>query len=144
MTESEFFIQSGSDVDAEGLGEVYAGLLAFNEAQSGPVEFEKVGLLVRDSAGVVKAGLIGKHIWGWLRIDTLWVEETVRGKGLGSRLLAQAEEEAKAAGCTRALLDTFEFQAPEFYEKRGYSRYAVLEEFPHGSSLFYLKKDLGA
>lgn len=144
MTETEYFVTSGSEADADGLEKVHSGLEAYNEAHTGPVGFKKVGLLVRDSAGDVKAGLIGKHIWGWLRIETLWVEESVRGKGLGSRLLAQAEAEAKEAGCTRALLDTFEFQAPGFYEKQGYSRFAVLEEFPPGSRLYYLQKELGA
>ena len=132
MTEPEYVITSLEDAPEQELDQIHAGLLAFNEAHAGPAGLRRVRLLVRDVSGVVKAGLIGRHLWGWLQIDILWVDEGLRRNGWGSRLLAQAENEARKAGCTRAVLDTFEFQAPAFYEKRGYSRFAILEDFPPG------------
>ncbi|MDH6374056.1 hypothetical protein M2444_005900 [Paenibacillus sp. PastF-3] len=39
-------------------------------------------------------------------------------------------------------LDTFSFQAPEFYKKYGYKVIATIEDAPLGSKHFYYKKDL--
>lgn len=142
MNEPEYSVTSASDMGEEDLDQVHAGLLAYNEVHAGPAEFRRVRILVHDTAGVVKAGLLGNQAWGWLHVDTLWVEESLRGKGWGSRILAQAETEAIEAGCTRALLDTFEFQAPDFYEKLGYTKYAVLDDYPPGYKRYYLRKEL--
>jgi GNAT superfamily N-acetyltransferase len=44
----------------------------------------------------------------------------MQAPGRGERLLAAAEREAAARGCTSAFLDTFSFQAHGFYERCGY------------------------
>jgi GNAT superfamily N-acetyltransferase len=125
------------DVDA-----VKAGLLAFNEAVLGPADSVPVQLFVRDEHGNVVGGLLGSRRWGWLYVDKLWVREELRGQGIGCRLLQQAEEEARSAGCTNVALDTFAFQARGFYEKLGYRVYATLEGFPPGFDMYFLRKDL--
>lgn len=53
-------------------------------------------------------------------MDIFWLHEDLRGQGYGTQLLQMAEQEAIARGCHQAHLDTFEFQAPGFYEKHGY------------------------
>ena len=139
---SEYSITSSADADPQDVQTVLAGLRAYNEAHAGPAGFQPVHLFLRDSAGAVRAGLLGKQLWSWLYVDTLWVEEALRGQGWGSKLLRQAEAEARQAGCTRALLDTFDFQARPFYERQGYSVFAVLENFPAGHERYYLRKQL--
>ena len=73
-------------------------------------------------------------------IDTLWVDSKYRGKGLGAKLLAEIEKTAKAKGCYLIHLDTFDFQAKEFYEKQGYEVFGVLEDCPKCHCRYYLKK----
>lgn len=95
-----------------------------------------------DDRQKIKAGLVGLTRWDWLLIEALWVDESIRAQGFGTRLMQIAEQEAKRRGCTEALLDTFSFQAKEFYEKLGYEMFAQVDDYPSGYSFFQLKKEL--
>ena len=50
-------------------------------------------------------------------------------------------EEAKD-GCAFSAVDTFDFQAEEFYLKNGYKRVSELKNCWFGHSKFFLRKDL--
>jgi GNAT superfamily N-acetyltransferase len=119
---------------------VLKGLRAFNEERIGPANQRPVRLVVRDASGVVIAGLLGETKWSWLYVDKLWVTEASRGEGLGSRLLARAEEIARERGCIGAHLTTFEHQARPFYEQRGYELFGTLEGFPAGTRQYFVCK----
>jgi GNAT superfamily N-acetyltransferase len=80
--------------------------------------------------------------WGILYIDVLFVDEHHRGKKLGSQLLERVEQEAKAMGASLSHLDTFDFQAKDFYLKQGYTIFGVLENCPKGHQRYYLSKTL--
>ncbi|HEV2054345.1 MAG TPA: GNAT family N-acetyltransferase, partial [Methylomirabilota bacterium] len=61
----------------------------------------------------------------------------------GQRLLAAAEQEARARSCDRLFLDTFSFQAPFFYQRLGYEILHVLDDFPRRPhKLYHLQKAL--
>ncbi len=98
---------------------------------------------VIEDQGEVIAG-INAFIYHWkiLYVDVLFVAEGYRGQHLGRRLLSQVEEEAKAMGGTLSHLDTFDFQAKDFYLKQGYEVFGVLEDCPLGHQRFYLRKVL--
>jgi GNAT superfamily N-acetyltransferase len=105
-------------------------------------DYHPVAVFLRDEADTVRGGILG-HCWGrWLHVEYLWVAEELRGQDYGSRLLAAAEDEARAHGCLGVFLDTFDFQAPGFYPKYGYEVYAELQGHPPGHTLYYLRKDL--
>jgi len=70
------------------------------------------------------------------------VPDTARGKGVGTRLMQLAEQEAVARGCHSAWLDTHEFQAKGFYERLGYVPFGELPNYPHGFSRIFLQKSL--
>lgn len=82
------------------------------------------------------------YCWKVAYVDILWVEESCRGQGLGSALLRAVEEAAAAEGCTLIHLDTFDFQAKDFYLRQGYELFGVLDGCPEGHCRYYLKKDL--
>jgi GNAT superfamily N-acetyltransferase len=121
---------------------VVRGLLAFNEDRLGPADEQPVKFVARDSTGVVVGGILGHTRWRWLYIAKLWVDERARGHGLGTRLMAAAEDLARSRGCTDVSLDTFEYQARPFYEKLGYELFGTLEGYPPGSRQYYLRKRL--
>ncbi len=122
---------------------VREGLLAFNVGQVGrDPQSASVSLFLRNRSGQVVGGLLGGWRWGWLYIDKLWVQDTYRKRGGGSRLLQAAEAEAVAAGCRDAVLETFSFQARGFYERHGYHIYATLEGFPPGYRQLFFHKQL--
>lgn len=89
------------------------------------------------------AGINAKvYLWGILFIDILFIADSHRKKQLGSYLLGKVEDEAKKEGATLAHLDTFDFQAKDFYLKHGYEVFGVLDECPPGHKRYYLKKTL--
>ncbi|HEX5864276.1 MAG TPA: GNAT family N-acetyltransferase [Casimicrobiaceae bacterium] len=134
-------VRIDSDVSKADEAAVVRGLLEFNEARLGPSNDEPVQFVARDELGVA-GGLLGRTRWNWLYVAKLWVHERARGKGVGTQLLAAAEELARTRGCTDVSLDTFENQARPFYEKLGYQLFGTLEGFPPGSRQFYLHKRL--
>ena len=121
---------------------VVRGLLAFNEDRLGPADDQPVKFVARDSTGIVVGGILGHTRWRWLYIAKLWVDDRARGQGLGTRLMAAAEELARSRGCTDVSLDTFDYQARPFYEKLGYELFGTLEGYPPGSRQYYLRKRL--
>ncbi|MBB4887034.1 GNAT family N-acetyltransferase [Streptomyces netropsis] len=93
--------------------------------------------------GTLAGGLVGHTQWGWLHVDLLWVDEHHRGAGLGSRLLARAEELAgNERGCIGSRVETWDFQAPGFYGKAGYRTVCVTEDYPPGITNYLLVKSL--
>ena len=93
-------------------------------------------------SGEVVAGITGAAYWGKLHIRILWVHPDYQFRGLGSRLVDWAEERGRELRCTSALVDTMSFQAPAFYERRGYRRFGVSRGYEDGASRYYFEKDL--
>ncbi len=123
-----------------------SGLAAFNESCVGPDPVRDPGnhicIVARDGQGFPRGGLQGVVVGSWLAIDLVWVEDDFRERGLGSRLLAEAEAEALRRGAKWSILATFDYQAPDFYSRRGYVEYARMEDFPRGHTRFQLRKAL--
>ena len=104
-------------------------------------DFLWINRIVEDKNGNIIAGIISKmYCWNCLYIDVLWVKEEHRKDGLGSRLLKEIESVAIEKGCYLIHLDTFDFQAKDFYIKHGYEVFGVLDECPEGHKRYFLKK----
>jgi GNAT superfamily N-acetyltransferase len=111
----------------------------FNFATTGIRDGQTIGFSVTE-AGAVVAGISGWTWGGCLYVEYLWVGEAERGQGLGAALLARAEAEGVARGCTQALLETHSVQAPKFYAARGYEVIGEADGYPRGHSQLYLRK----
>jgi GNAT superfamily N-acetyltransferase len=96
-----------------------------------------------DGRDQVAGGLVG-HTWAsWLHVTYLWVDARHRGAGLGSRLLAEAERlAARHRGCRSVRLETWDFQAPDFYRRHGYEVVCVIPDYPPGITEYTLVKRL--
>jgi GNAT superfamily N-acetyltransferase len=97
-----------------------------------------------DRAGTLLGGCVGRteDVWQWLTVDTMWVHPGRRGDGLGGALLAAVEHEARARGCRWAKLNTWEFQAPGFYERHGYVECGREVDYPPGHVNHLMRKQL--
>ena len=118
-----------------------APLIRYNEAQAGPSQHRPLVLAIHDSSGVVIGGLWGATAYGWLYTQMLTVPDKLRGQGLGTQLMQQAEDEARRRGCRQAWVDT-QFGARPFYEKLGYTVFGELPDYPPGFSRIFLRKSL--
>jgi len=97
-----------------------------------------------DETGDLAGGLVG-HTWAtWLHVTYLWVDDRRRGTGVGTHLLTAAERTAREErGCAAARVETWDFQAPGFYTKRGYEVVCVIPDYPPGITEYTLVKRLG-
>ena len=107
-----------------------------------PRNHRSLAVFVRDDTGRALGGLIGTTVWGWLQVAQLWVAQQIRGEGYGIALMRAGEAEAQRRGCHHALLDTFDFQAREFYERLGYEVFGEVRDFPRGHARFFMQKAL--
>jgi GNAT superfamily N-acetyltransferase len=104
----------------------------FNFAATGYRDDRVLACFLRNDVGRLIAGIEGFTWGGYARIDYLWVHETLRGKGIGTQLLAAAEHEARQRACVKVTLDTHSFQAPDFYRALGYREVATTRDTPIG------------
>ncbi len=101
----------------------------------------ELAIFVRD-AGRIVAGISG---WTWgdcCELQSLWVEPGLTGRWLGTWLIAAAEAEAAARGCTQTVHFTFDFQAGRLYERAGYELVGRVEGFPSGADVLWYRKRL--
>lgn len=117
-------------------------LYEYNVQATGIDDGDWLSVLVRDDDGGIVAGLGGTTWGGTLEVRQLWVHASHRGSGLGSTVLRAAEAEARRRGCTQAVLNTYDFQAPAFYARHGYEHIATVEDYPRGHRGFTLRKSL--
>lgn len=117
-------------------------LYEFNSSVTGITDGQWLSIFVEDDHGRIIAGLCGNTWGGCLEIRQFWVEETRRKQGLGTRLFAAAETEARRRGCRQILLMTFTFQAPAFYARHGFELITTVEDHPLGHANLLLRKRL--
>lgn len=110
--------------------------------QFGPRDERAMCVVARDSQGVLIGGLNGVSHWRWLYVRHLWIEPAQRGRGLGRRLMAEAERLARGRGCVGIYVDTFEPRAGAFYEALGFARAGEIVGFPPGHARLFFQKSL--
>jgi len=97
--------------------------------------------VVKTDASRIVAAARGATNMGLIEIRGFWVDEDRRGQGLGRAMMDAMLTEAASRGCSRAALDTYSWQALDFYSHLGFVEYGRLE-YPNGTARHYLVKDL--
>lgn len=119
-------------------------LLDALRANTPPGDWQDLTLAAHDESGTLIGGVAGGTAYGWLLVKILWVADGHRGRGLGARLMAAAEQAARARGCHGAWLDTSSARAEGFYRRLGYAAFGALEnsagEQPPGHRRAFLCK----
>lgn len=148
-TDDGYAIVVADHEDEEDRRSVENGLIAFNATVSPFFSAEvraasparALDVFVRGADGRILGGVTAQTGWDWLSIELVWLDESLRGRGLGTRLMRTSEDEARRRGCKRAHLTTYSFQARGFYERLGYRVVGQLDDFPPGSTRYWLRKD---
>jgi len=97
--------------------------------------------LVFDDNKVI-GGAIGFIEYNWYFLELLYVDENYRNKKIGTDLIKKIEEVAKEQHLTGIRMETWDFQAKEFYEKNGYIMFAQIKDCPPGTITYFFKKEL--
>jgi GNAT superfamily N-acetyltransferase len=139
MSESVFAVGDADDGLRERLD---AEISAFNAAVTGLTDGRLLCVSVRGDDGDLCAGLSGWTWGGCGYVEFLWVRDDHRGRGLGARLLAAAEQEMRRRGCNQVALSTHSFQAPGFYARFGYRECGRTPAYPRGHDQIHLVKQL--
>ncbi len=116
------------------------GLGEFNLEQAGYKDSKPLAVLIKDPAGRTIGGMLGRTSYGLLLVDLVFVPMSMRGRDLGSRMLAAMEAEGRRRGCRSGVLYTLSFQAPGFYEKHGWREFGRVPCDPPGTSRVFLTK----
>jgi GNAT superfamily N-acetyltransferase len=125
------------------LEKLVGGLLQFNESKGGPRNAQTILVVASNpDSGDEVGGLYGATVYNQLKIEILYLPESMRGQGIGRKIIQVAEAEAERRGCHAARLETFSFQAREFYERLGYSVFGSYDDFPAGHTLYFMEKSL--
>ena len=102
-----------------------------------------VNIAFKDNPNDGMSEIVSSWTFGnWLEIEYLFVKEELRGQGIGSKLLQQAENEAKNRNCRFAFVNTYQFQAPDFYKRHDYKEVFALQDYPYTGQRYYYQKDL--
>ncbi|SET54887.1 Acetyltransferase (GNAT) family protein [Salinibacillus kushneri] len=102
---------------------------------------EDISFLLKNDKDEIVGGITGTIYWDHLHVDFLWVDNRERSRGNGTKLLNKIEDFARTRGCNFMFLDTFSFQAPEFYQKNGFEVFGTINNHPvEGHQQYFLIK----
>jgi GNAT superfamily N-acetyltransferase len=140
--DEEYHIVYDDKPEQSAWGMIGQGISNYNRQQAGDDEFQRLCFVLHAPDQAIVGGVMGATYWDWLYIDLLWAKDELCGRGYGHRLLTLAEQEARQRGAKNVYLDTFSFQAPDFYRQHGYQVFGELEGFPLGHQRYFLTKQL--
>ena len=120
---------------------IYNGLKAFNLKHFPDEEVGALACYATDENGNFVGGLTGEIFTTSLFVEFFWVDDKKRHSGVGSILMERLEKEAVQLGVTDVYLDTYSFQAPDFYKKLGFIEVGRYTNFPtQGIDKIFLQK----
>lgn len=128
---------------AEMLLAVDAGLDRYNHAVAPLAEVRPLAVVATEASGRVIGGAVGRTWGSCCELLQLWVDDEVRSRGVGSRLLGEFEQHARTRGCGVFYLTTLSFQAPGFYRRRGYDVLAEIGGHGNGIVKYLMQKTEG-
>lgn len=136
-------IKNGNQEDSDYIIEKLVEYNLSKVPQTQEVAYVWLNKIVENDDKEIVGGILAKmYCWNVIYIDALWINENYRGFGLGEKLLFEIENIAKKEKCYLIHLDTFDFQAKNFYIKNGYEVFGVLDDCPKDHKRFFLKKYL--
>jgi GNAT superfamily N-acetyltransferase len=120
---------------------VLGGLIGYNNEKLGKQKYKRLAVSLRERGKIV-GGIVGEVWTGVLFIQLFWIEQKLRGRDYGTKLIGAIEDEARRFGATRSYVDTMSFQAPGFYRSCGYKEFGSIDGYPGGVTRHWLTKSL--
>jgi ribosomal protein S18 acetylase RimI-like enzyme len=121
--------------------QIEEGISVYNYSKIGIQKSTPVGCFARDRGKLI-GGIKGTLFRNYLNIETIWVDEDHRERGIGKKLISGIEKLSMENGVFRSRLSTGSFQVPDFYLRCGYRIIARIDDIPEGETEYYLYKRL--
>ena len=118
------------------------GLAEHAKQQKDLIPGESFAFSLNDENTNITGGCTGAIFYGCLYIDLLWIEESVRGHGYGTKIMKAAEDLGKEKSCLFSTVNTMSFEALGFYQKLGYHVEFERSGYLKNSTFYFLRKDL--
>jgi GNAT superfamily N-acetyltransferase len=87
-------------------------------------------------------GAVGFIKYNWYYLDLLYIDKNYRGKKIATNLIKKIEEFSKKNNLTGVRMETWDFQAKDFYRKVGYTIFGTIEDCPPGTIEYHLMKKI--
>jgi GNAT superfamily N-acetyltransferase len=140
MMDKDFEIYTSNSKDDPIIGTILKNLIDYNASQVDRDPKPFVVAIKQNEKMLAGAECISTY--DWMHVKLLWVEESGRKQGYGTKLLKLIETEARKRNCLGMHLDTFSFQAKYFYLKLGFTIFGEIHDHPKGHDRYYLKKKI--
>ncbi|UPJ47904.1 GNAT family N-acetyltransferase [Bradyrhizobium sp. 200] len=122
---------------------IEGGLDDFIDITTGISDSRPLAVVLRDSETQrVLGGAMGLSSVGLLFLDAFFLPERLRGRGLGTKILTEFEDEGRRRGCRSAFLYTISF--PDFYTRNGWKAFGRTPCDPPGTFRVFMTKNLEA
>lgn len=131
-----------SNPSSEEIQSLYNGITEYARLKKNQPPIESFGFFIHSDSKEVIGGCNGSMYYGCLYIDSLWLDESLRNKSLGTRLMESAEALGKERGCLFSTVNTMDWEALGFYQKMGYTIEFQRTGYFNQSTLYFLRKSL--
>jgi len=115
--------------------------IGYTTEKMGKQKYKRFAVSLRRGNKIV-GGIVGEVWTTVLFIQLFWIEQKLRGKDYGTKLIKAIEDEARRFGATRSYVDTMSFQAPGFYRACGYRQFGTIKGYPGGVTRHWFTKSL--
>lgn len=88
----------------------------------------------------VIGGALGYIKYGWYFLTDFYINQKYRKQKIGSTVIKKIEEFAMENDALGVRIESWDFQAPKFYEKLGYTVWSEFKDCPPGTICYYLYK----
>jgi N-acetylglutamate synthase-like GNAT family acetyltransferase len=114
-----------------------AGMLAYHASKGHPRKVDKASITIKSEDGKLVGCAMVAFLYNGMEINSLWVDESMRGHGLGQKLMELAEAEGKEARSLPTLILLPEHQ---ILRKLGYNYTASSKISPMAKNSFTTEK----
>jgi len=137
-------MEAWHDIPPDAIDAVEDRIYGHNARATARDDAKGLCFVIRDGAGRV-TGIAAGYSWAdTSELKQMWIDADHRGQGHGRALLEAFLTEAARRGVRQVWVASFDFQAPEFYEKAGFTRMAEFAGWPEGHANIILRKSLNA
>jgi GNAT superfamily N-acetyltransferase len=142
MNETPYHLEHLNTIPKKYEAVLYHGIseAAFHTKGLSPIR--PFSIFIKDQNGRIFGGASGTLFYGSLYVDSLWIDQTLRHQGWGTKLMHEAEKMGREHGASFVTLNTMDWEALPFYQKLGYSTEFTREGYEKNSKMFMLRKNL--